>query len=203
MKIEKIVSFDMDQNCYLVSGDGKEGFLIDPGADTAKIEKAIKDSGISVTHILLTHCHFDHTESVNALRSGRKLVSGSECSENIGRTSINLSVSTGELFACEPSDIILADGEEIEICGVHVKMIKTPGHTDCSVCYLADGVLFSGDTLFKRVVGRCDLPTGDERALIKSIKERIYTLPDETEVMPGHGAETLVGYEKKFNLCVN
>ena len=203
-EIVKIISFDMDQNCYLVyDNESKEGFLIDPGADTFKILKTIEEKNVNVTAILLTHCHYDHVFSVNELRSGRKLVASNECSENIRNTKRSLSFVTGDEFVIEEPEIIMSDGEERCISGINVKMIKTPGHTECSVCYLIDGVLFSGDTLFLRNVGRWDLPTGNEELLRKSIKEKLYTLPDETVVMCGHGSDTTIGYEKKFNFFVN
>ena len=187
MNIEKITSYEMDQNCYLVYDENGTGFLIDPGADTMKILQAMEKSGANITHILLTHCHYDHIYSVNELRRGRILVASAECSKHIGERSMNLSASC----------------EEMKIGTMCVKMIKTPGHTSCSVCYLTDGALFSGDTLFKRNVGRWDLPTGNNTALVKSIRERIFTLPLKTKVYPGHGFATDIEYEKKFNLYLS
>ena len=203
MNIEKITSYEMDQNCYLVYDETGTGFLIDPGADIMKILKAMDKSGANITHILLTHCHYDHIYSVNELRRGRILVASAECSKHIGERSMNLSASCDDPFIVAPADRILADGEEMKIGTMCVKMIKTPGHTSCSVCYLTDGALFSGDTLFKRNVGRWDLPTGNNTALVKSIRERIFTLPLKTKVYPGHGFATDIEYEKKFNLYLS
>lgn len=192
----------MDQNCYLVYDDNKNGFLIDPGFDTLKILKAIEQIGVNVSHILLTHCHYDHIYSVNELRGHKKLVCGEKCSENIGRTSRNLSASFGAPFTVEPADIIVSDNEEITIGDIKIKCIASPGHSECSFCYLVDNMLFAGDTLFCRNVGRWDLPSGDEQSLRDSIKQKLYTLPDNTKVFSGHGADTEIGYEKKYNFYV-
>lgn len=204
IKYEKIISFDMDQNCFMVYDDeNMQGILIDPGFDTAKILKATEEKGVFITHILLTHCHYDHTYSVNELRGSKKLVTGKECAENIQNSNISLTFTTGNAYTIEAPDIILSDNEEIILPGIKIKAIEAPGHTNCCMCYLIGDVLFSGDVLFKRNVGRWDLPTGDGELLKKSIREKLYALPDETVVMCGHGSDTTIGYEKKFNFFVN
>ena len=110
---------------------------------------------------------------------------------------------TGEPYTLDEADVILSDGDILEVGELRIKAIETPGHTDGGMCFLIDGKLFSGDTLFKRTVGRCDFPTGDGEVLINTIKTKLYTLPDETEVFAGHGDNTTIGYEKKFNMYVN
>ena len=109
----------------------------------------------------------------------------------------------GYELSAKKSDIVLKDNEELNIDGLNIKCIYTPGHTNCGVCYLINNEkLFTGDTLFLRSVGRSDLPTGDGDTLVKSIKTRIYTLDDDTEVFPGHGGQSSVGYEKKYNMYI-
>lgn len=201
--IDKIISFDMDQNCYLVYGDDKKGILIDPGLDTLKILKTIEEKNVDVSYILLTHSHFDHSYSVKELRGHKKLVCSKNCSFNITKESRNLSLMTGEPYTLDEADVILSDGDILEVGELRIQAIETPGHTDGGMCFLIDGKLFSGDTLFKRTVGRCDFPTGDGEVLINTIKTKLYTLPDETEVFAGHGENTTIGYEKKFNMYVN
>lgn len=191
MKIRKIITAEMDQNCYLVENNGK-GILIDPGLDTNKILNETED--IDINYILLTHCHFDHIFSCNILN--KKIVSSENCDKNIKNPNIvlyNVSLKDG-------NNIILKDGEEKEFDGIKVKCIYTPGHTNGSVCYLIENNLFSGDTLFKRSIGRCDLPTGNMEDLENSIINIIYKLDENITVYPGHGEETTVGYEKKNNL---
>lgn len=201
MNIEKVISFDFDQNCYIIYNNNN-GILIDPGIDTFKILKRLDELKVNISHILLTHCHYDHIFSVNELRCGKKVITTKECSDNITSSVINLSQAFGNEFTCKPADIILADNEELKIGDIKIKAITTPGHTDGGVCYLIGDKLFSGDTLFKRSIGRCDFPKGDEEVLISSIKDKLFNLPDNTEVYPGHGDITTIGYEKKFNLCI-
>lgn len=183
----------MDQNCYLIENNGK-GILIDPGINTSKILKETED--IEINYILLTHCHFDHIFSAESLN--KKIVSSENCDKNIRNSEIVLY----NTFIKSGSDIVLKDKEERDFDGIRVKCIYTPGHTDGSVCYLIENNLFSGDTLFKRSVGRCDLPTGNMEVLENSIKNIIYKMDENTVVYPGHGEETTVGYEKKNNLYI-
>lgn len=203
INVKKIVSIEMDQNCFLVYGDDKKGILIDPGLDTFKILKAVEEVGVSVECILLTHSHFDHSFGVKELRGHKKLICSEKCSFNITKQSINLSAAFGQPFVLEKADITLSDGEKIIVGEMEITAIETPGHTDGGMCYLIGNMLFSGDTLFKRTVGRSDFPTGDADVLINSVKTKLFSLPDETEVFPGHGENTSVGYEKKFNMYVN
>ena len=193
MEIKKIVSREMDQNCYLIKKEGK-GILIDPGMDYEKIIG--ETDGVEVNYILLTHCHFDHLFCLNKIRKGKMVAGGKECSRNM--ISPHISLCGSRCLPEAPCDIIIDEGE-YNFDGIDVKVIKTPGHTDCCVCYLIENNLFSGDTLFAGSIGRTDFPTGDFNILEKSIREKIYTLDDETVIYPGHGLKTNVGYEKKNN----
>lgn len=181
----------MQQNCYLIKENGF-GILIDPGISTNEILKQTED--ITINYILLTHCHYDHLFSLNKIRSGKKVVGTKECSFNMIRPDISLCDDT-----CLPDascDIEMEDGEEKSFDGIKVLCIKTPGHTDGSCSFLIGGVLFSGDTIFYMSVGRWDLKTGNFYELINSVKNKIYKLPDDTVVYPGHGDKTTVGFEK-------
>lgn len=202
MNIEKIISFDMDQNCYLVYRDIKKAVLIDPGFDTEKILKVIGDKGVTVTDIILTHEHYDHVHSVNTLRDGKNLICSKDCSKNIGSSSYNLSLYSGTGFEIEPADRIVSDGEVFTAGGIEFTAIETPGHSSGSMCFLAEDNLFSGDTLFLRSVGRWDLPTGNENELRNSIKNKLYKLPDDTKIFAGHGNDSIIRYEKSFNMFV-
>ena len=197
MEIKTIVTEKMDQNCYLVK-KGVKGILIDPGIDTLKILK--ETDSIEINYILLTHCHFDHSFSVNDLRGGKMIVASKECGSNI--LSQNIALSTSVSLVTAPIDIIMEDGEERDFDGIKVKCIKTPGHTSGSVCYMIENNLFSGDTLFRRSVGRCDLPTGNYEELEKSVKDKIYKLDENIIVFPGHGEKTTIGFEKKYNAYI-
>ncbi len=203
MNIEIIISFEMDQNCYLIYGDSKKGVLIDPGENYQGIIDKINELGVEVEYIFLTHCHYDHIESVNQLRENKKLVCSKECSRNIQSMRNNLSGYVGKNFKLEKADILLSDGDKIEVDGIKFTAIATPGHTNGGMCYLAEGKLFTGDTLFRVSVGRHDFPTSNGEAIMHSIKEKLYALPDKTVVYPGHGESTTIRYEKNFNMYIS
>ena len=116
---------------------------------------------------------------------------------------ITLSKLFSDYIKAEPADVIISDGDEIKFGNISMKVITTPGHTKGGVCYLAENDLFSGDTLFLRSVGRCDFPGGDKKELERSIREKIYTLDDDIIVHPGHGNDTKIYYEKRYNMYVS
>ena len=204
MNIERIVSVDNNQNCYIVYDDSLEGIVIDPGSDGEEIFDKIKKLGIRIKYILLTHCHYDHIEGLGILRklTGAEVVASFECNLGIQSASINLSMLFSDQISEEPADLIINDSDIIKAGNMEIKVITTPGHTKGGVCFLIDNELFSGDTLFLRSVGRTDFPGGSSATLIKSIKEKLYTLDDDTIVHPGHGNDTKIDYEKRYNMFV-
>lgn len=204
MNIERIVSVDNNQNCYIVYDDSLEGIVIDPGSDGEEIFDKIKKLGIRIKYILLTHCHYDHIEGLGILRklTGAEVVASFECNLGIQSASINLSMLFSDQISEEPADLIINDSDIIKAGNMEIKVITTPGHTKGGVCFLIDNELFSGDTLFLRSVGRTDFPGGSSDTLIKSIKEKLYTLDDDTIVHPGHGNDTKIDYEKRYNMFV-
>lgn len=203
MKFTSVFDNNTSENTYLVFDENTgNGLIIDPGCSMDKTEKMINENNVNVKYILLTHCHYDHISSLIPLKekTGALIVTGDRGNVNIGNPSVNLSVyGLGYEINNIKSDKILSDGEVMELDTVKIKCIYTPGHTDCGVCYLIENELFCGDTLFLRTCGRWDLPTANVDVLEKSIKEKLYLLPDETVVHPGHGESTTIGYEKKFN----
>ena len=206
MKFEKLQNYRTGENTYVVYNENTlNGFIIDPAYGTDKIIDFIKEKDINLKYIFITHCHYDHIENMEELREklSLKLVCGDKADINITDSDINLSFAgLGYEISAKKSDVILKDGENINIDGMTVKCIYTPGHTNCSVCYLTDNHMFCGDTLFLRNCGRFDLPTGNEEALIKSVKEKIYTLDENIILHPGHGEDTSIGYEKRFNFYI-
>ena len=207
MKIKTLNNYLNDENTYIVYDENtKNGFVIDPGYKCDGILKSASDDGINIKYILITHCHYDHISDLEELRekTGAQLVSSKNGSINIGMPEINHSVSgLGYALSAKKSDIILNDNEEFKLDSLNIKCIYTPGHTNCGVSYLINNTkLFSGDTLFLRSIGRSDLPTGNGDELISSIKNKLYTLDDRTDVFCGHGLVTSIGYEKKFNMFV-
>ena len=206
MEIKVLNNYYTDENTYLVYDENtKNGLVIDPGYECEGIIKTVQELGVKIKYVLITHCHYDHISSLEPLRekTGCLLVSSENGSKNVINPDINLSLhGLGYEINAKKSDVVLKDNEEISLDSLKIKCIYTPGHTNCGACYMINNNLFTGDTLFLRSIGRHDLPTGDGNTLINSIKTRIYTLPEETTVYPGHGGKSSVGYEKKFNMFV-
>ena len=206
MKYSSVFYNETNENTWLVYDENtKNGVIIDPGCALGQIEKMIEEAGVKVRYILITHCHYDHIMSLIPLKEKTcaSIVAGDKGSINIGDPDINLTEhGLGKKIENIHADIVLKDGESLILDGLEIKCIYTPGHTNCGVCYLIENDLFCGDTLFLRSCGRWDLPTGNQDVLFNSIREKLYTLPDKTVVHSGHGHDTEIGYEKKFNFCV-
>lgn len=192
----------MGVNCYIV-GDKSEAMIIDPGSDAAKILKILEDNEITAKYIVLTHCHFDHILAVEKIMKELdvKLIACQAEKENLLDPSINYTDKYSRKPMSLSADIYVKDGDSIKSGEFEFNVIETPGHTSGSMCLYCKGenLLISGDTLFYTSVGRCDLATGNEQSLIKSIKEKLFVLPDETNVLPGHGDDTTIGFERVNN----
>ena len=152
--------------------------------------------------IYLTHAHFDHIGGVEELKklSGAKVYVYEKEKRLCEDTEYNLSAEHGLNLTLDP-DEYLPDGAECEAAGLKFRLLATPGHTEGSCCYYfyEDGILISGDTLFEGSVGRTDFPGGSMSTLVRSCREKLLTLPDDTLVYPGHGGATTIGDEKKYN----
>ena len=189
-------------NCYFLSNtDTRECVIVDPGEEAGNIADFIEKKELKPVAILLTHGHFDHIGAVDKLKERYDLtVYASEAEKDtITDTTKNLTSYFGEPFTVTP-DVYLKDGQEIEIAGILMNMILTPGHTEGSCCYYLPnhGLLFSGDTLFQASRGRTDFPGGSDSQIINSIKTKLLVLPDETVVLPGHMDSTKIEFEKGF-----
>ncbi len=203
LKIGRLMMGICQTNCYFVYQEGKSDVIfIDPADQGAYIYDALKERGFTVAGILLTHGHFDHIWGLEELRekSGAPVYIWEQEKALLGDARLNVSAGAGRACSAE-ADVYVKDGEEITIAGMTCRLIGTPGHTEGSCCYYfpEGGFLVSGDTLFADSVGRTDLPTGDMGRLVRSIREKVFLLPDETKVYPGHGEATEIGYEKKYN----
>lgn len=213
LRIDTLVLGAMATNCYLVMNqETKKMIVIDPGAEPERVIRKIEESGGIPEAILLTHGHFDHIGAAEAIRSYYSgsmaekaeqgvLICALRAEQEIcGSREQNLSSAFGNGFTVAP-DRFLEDGETVSIAGVTVKVLHTPGHTAGGACYYIEEekTLFSGDTLFCCSVGRTDFPTGSMRELRNAIHTKLFVLPDDTLVLPGHGASTSIGYEKKYN----
>lgn len=187
-------------NTYLVFDNGSGAFVVDPGGDAQKIRQAAAERGRKIQAVLLTHGHFDHIGALQELqRDGAKVYVHTADAPMLLDDEASLGAQFG--YSTEPcrADHLLSGGEELSLCGITIRVIATPGHTPGGVCYLAGDVIFSGDTLFCGSVGRTDFSAGDHAQLICSIKNKLFTLPEHLRVLPGHGEETTIEDEKKYN----
>lgn len=211
--VERVAVGALEANCYLVACvQTSEAMVVDPGADTERIVSRIRDRGMTVAKILHTHGHFDHigaTEDLIARLGAPVPVLAHPADEYLYTREAR---SWGEQFGYPlPARLIvpdstITDGMLIEVGTLMLRVITTPGHTPGSVsvlCETADSPtgewLLSGDTLFRRGIGRTDLPGGDEDAIYESILTRLYPLPGDLRVYPGHGEATTIGEERRMN----
>lgn len=203
LQIEKMVLGQVATNCYLaVNKATREVILIDPADEARRIDKKIKELGVKPVAILLTHGHFDHIGAASELGNLYDIMiyADEEEQEVMTDSMLNLSANFGCPFTAEP-DMLLTDRQELLLAGLKIQVLHTPGHTKGSVCYYfpEEQILFSGDTLFNCSIGRTDFPTGSMSQLVRAAREKLFALPDEVRVCPGHGEETTIRYEKRYN----
>ncbi|MGI6751059.1 MAG: MBL fold metallo-hydrolase [Anaerovoracaceae bacterium] len=205
MMMAEFMCGPLGANCYVVSDEvtGK-GFMVDPGGTNPRMEAYIQEKDIKIEYIILTHGHGDHiggAPNYLALYNGSKLVAAEGEKEMLNNAGLNFSMETyGERMKMD-ADMYVRDEDTLEVGNLKLKFLATPGHTPGGMCiYMPeDGILFSGDTLFAQSVGRTDFPRSSFEQLSRSIMEKLYTLPDETIVYPGHMGATTIGTEKEFN----
>ncbi|MBA31999.1 MAG: MBL fold hydrolase [Chloroflexi bacterium] len=201
MLITNIILGELYTNCYLVSNKS-ECIIIDPGAEPKKIIEFLHSKKLTPKLIISTHYHADHIGGV------KKLVEKFDVDFALGKNDLdylnNQPAWVSNLITSyekpESPDILLSDEEKINIIGLEIKIIATPGHSPGSICIYIEDNLFTGDTLFRNGIGRGDLPGGDINQEILSIKKKIFTLPDNVNVFPGHGESTKIKNEKNNNI---
>ena len=194
MEVKKLVLGPLKTNCYFVINK-EECIIIDPATNSETILEFAKQNKITIKAILLTHGHFDHCSAVQHLQKNRIKVYTSKFDYEILKNS-------PKYFGLNPTkgftaDFIVDDNQVIELIGLKIKVILTPGHTEGCVSYLIENNLFSGDTIFKGGdFGRCDLFSSNFDKIKYSSKEKLFSLNNETIVYPGHGESTIIGEEK-------
>ncbi len=208
--IKQFVVNPLQENCYVVSDESGEAVIIDCGcfdeSEWNRIKRYLSDNNLTVKHLLNTHLHFDHV-------LGNRFVwqdFGIKAKANAGDFSIyeqmggQLRMFFGNVFdgmRMPAIDASLTNGTRITFGTHSLRVLHTPGHSEGGICFHCEeeGVLWAGDTLFENSIGRTDLEGGNYGRLIKSITEKLLTLPDETKVYTGHGPHTTIGNEKRFN----
>lgn len=204
MIFETIIVGQLGVNCFILGApETGEGVVVDPGAEPERILAVVKRHGLKIKYILNTHGHFDHVGGNRRLlaETGAPLLIHEADVPFLARAAAS-AASYGLAAENSPEpDQFLVDGKELTFGAHRIVVLHTPGHTPggCSL-YLADqGIVLTGDTLFADSVGRTDFPGSSHEALVKGIKDKLFTLPGETKVYPGHGPATTIGREQRYN----
>ncbi|MFD1179682.1 MBL fold metallo-hydrolase [Paenibacillus puldeungensis] len=203
LKIDMLPLGPLQTNAYILRGeDESKAIIIDPGMKPGPLLRRIEN--LEIEAILLTHAHFDHIGGVDEIRKlkGCPVYVHSLESDWLTTPKLNGSLMWPEVsapIATDPAEFDLADGQKLSLIGHEFTVYHTPGHSPGSVSFLCGNDLFSGDVLFRLSVGRTDLPGGREAELYNSIHGKLFTLPDEIKVYPGHGPKTTIGFERANN----
>ncbi|MEM4939407.1 MAG: MBL fold metallo-hydrolase [Nitrososphaerota archaeon] len=203
LRVECIPVGRLLSNSYLLyDPELGDGIIIDAGDDAEKIIKIVDERGVEVKGIYLTHGHFDHVLGVRDLKEdlgcGFYIHEGDAAILSQAPADAKYFLDVEVDPPPEPDEWIF-DGQILRVGDHNVRVIHTPGHTPGSVCYLAEEMIFTGDTLFAGSIGRTDLPGGSLQSLLSSISAKILSLPDHYAVYPGHGPSSTIGAEKMLN----
>lgn len=200
--IKNIEVGPLSVNCYIVICDKtREGVVIDPGGDETEILAVLKQNAVTVRYILNTHGHFDHVGGNDALKkaTGAPVLIHAADAPLLGKAAEHGAAFGLSVGAQGGADGPLDDGMVLKVGDISLTVLHTPGHTRGGVCFLGDGFVVTGDTLFAGSVGRTDFEGGNFGQLIRSIKSKLLPLSEATKVLPGHGPESTIGYEKRLN----
>ncbi len=206
MLIKQMIVGSMEVFCYLLGcEETNEGIVIDPGGNDSDVLAEIHKAGISLKYIVNTHGHPDHVCGNSTIREacGAPIVMHEDDASFFSRSDIREYLSILGLPPSPPPDRLVRHGDSIDFGNISLQVIHTPGHTPGGISLYSYPHLFTGDTLFVGAVGRTDFPGGDTDLFLRSIKERLLTLPEETRVWPGHaygGSSSTIGQEKNSNL---
>jgi len=213
MKIDYLILGEYQTNCYVLRKESlglrnnesaQDCLVIDPGLEAGELIEFLDEKKLNPVAVLLTHGHIDHIAGVSALRNRYpeiKVYIHNLDAEMLTEPKINLSAMTGSAFVTEAEDVSLKERDIIDLAGVKLLVLHTPGHTPGGISLYSkeDGVVFVGDTLFADSIGRTDFPGGSTSQLLGSVREKLFTLPEETQVYPGHGPATTIAAEKAHN----
>lgn len=204
MIVKRLVLGPLSTNCYIaVDEQTRDSIVIDPADNGEVILNTLASLGANLRLVVLTHCHFDHSGAAAMLcEKGASLVCHEKESGSLSSPSINLSGHFGFPEIILYPDKTVGEGDEITFGKTSLKVIHTPGHTVGGMCLYGENVLFAGDTLFAGSIGRTDFPGGSFETIESSILKKLYVLPEDTVVYPGHGESTTIGTEKRENMYV-
>lgn len=208
MIIKNFIEPPIDNNNYLIiDEDSKEAALIDCSAVDENIRAELEAQGASLKYILLTHGHFDHIAGIRPdwliptsnLKDKTQVLMHKNDLGWVSKVNQYLPMMGMPEMTIPTIDKYIEDGEILKLGNTEIKVIHTPGHTQGCVCFYTEGKLFSGDTLFKEAVGRCDLEGGNFEQIVESIESKLFTLPPETVIYPGHGRNSTIEWERVHN----
>jgi glyoxylase-like metal-dependent hydrolase (beta-lactamase superfamily II) len=206
LNIRTIVSQPFEENTYVVWLSGRQDALvIDPGLEPDLILDCLRDEGLTAAAIFYTHGHGDHIGGNAALKSAypaAPLLIGANETRLLSDPNANLSAPFGVPIVSPPADRLVREGDTVEAAGIRLEVLEIPGHSPGHVVYVyrdTPCLVFGGDVLFRGSIGRSDFPGSDGRLLLQGIRGKLFALPPDTVVCPGHGPVTTVGYEKRTN----
>ena len=206
MKIDYLILGEYQTNCYVLRNNEsvRDCLVIDPGLEADELIEFLDEQKLNPVAVVLTHGHIDHIAGVAALRSRFpeiKVYIHNLDAKMLTEPNINLSVMTGSAFVTEAEDVSLKEYDIIDLAGVKLLVLHTPGHTPGGISLYSKeyGVAFVGDTLFADSIGRTDFPGGSTSQLLNSVREKLFILPEETQIYPGHGPETTIAAEIAHN----
>jgi hydroxyacylglutathione hydrolase len=200
--VETIVVGPLQVNCYVVSDTKtKKAFIVDPGAEAEKIKEYVVSNRLEPEFIINTHCHYDHIGANDVFDIPifiHELDGPGLCDHTI-----NLSIMLQARYVSPPAQKKLRDSETLSFCAEELLIIHTPGHSPGSICIKMGERLFAGDTVFRGSIGRTDLPGGDSRQIMKSIRTKILTFDSDLEILPGHGDPSSLEWERQHNFFLS
>jgi glyoxylase-like metal-dependent hydrolase (beta-lactamase superfamily II) len=206
LNIQTLVSMPFEENSYVVWLPGRtECLVIDPGLEPDLILDFLREQGLTPAAVLNTHGHADHIAGNEALKGAfpeAPLVIGANETRLLRDAQANLSAPFGFAVVSPAADRTVAEGDTVEAAGITLEVLDVPGHSPGHVVFVYRGAplrVFGGDVLFRGSIGRTDFPGSDGELLFDGIRRKLYTLPPDTVVYPGHGPATTVGYERETN----
>jgi len=206
LTVDTFILGPLGNNTYVLRGGAActECIVMDPGMGVGSLVRALRSGGLSPARVLLTHGHGDHMAGCEALRRewpGMAVAVHEADAGMLGDAALNVSALYGLPFTIAPAEELLTAGQVLEFAGEEIRVLPTPGHTPGGVSFYVPSIatVFTGDALFAGSIGRTDTRFGDTAQLLAAIRDHLYTLPDTTRVLPGHGDETTIGWEKRNN----